>query len=245
LIAQNGGIALIDETTVFRMDPTASTAVIHFTKDQVVGFFNQALGLTVTTVVDTTGITFDPQGAQGDLLLTNGSSSAALKGAVVSSRNGGVPFFVQGLTTRDWFSSLGTSVGLDALSLSAGPNFPSMRSTMPMGSSTAGGVGTLHISGATLGSQIRLAVSSPVLPTPSAWTSPLVTGFRMLYPNQNDPFFAASLQVNAWLLPVNSFGEAQYTFNYMGLPAGTAAIIQGVELPSGLVTNPVPVTVLP
>lgn len=245
LIAQNGGVALLDEQTIFRMDPTATSAVIHFTKDQVVNIWNQALGLAATTVVDTTGITIDPQGAAGDLLMCCGSTSAALKGMVVSSAGGGTPYLVQSMTTKDWFTGMGSVPGLDALSLTAGAHGPTLRSVTTFGSSSSNDVGAIRVSGATPGGQIRLVATPPVMPTPTAWVSPQTSGFRMLYPNRYDPFFAASFSVSPWLLIADQFGEATYAFDFQGLPPGTAAVIQAIELPSGATTNPVHVGILP
>ena len=245
LIAQNGGVDILDEQTVLRMDPGSSTAVVHFTKDQVVGFFNQALGLNASSVVDTTGITVDPLGTPGDLLLCCGSSSSALEGTVVTSRAGGMAWALGSSSTQAWFLSIGIPPGLNALSLMPGNQPVGLRSEQPRGSSSAGGLGSIAVVGAAPGEFIQLVVSNPILPSPIAWSSPQVSGFGALYPDMSDPFFYTSLQTPAWQLVADATGRATYRFLFDGLPAQTAAVIQAVLPTTGEVTNPVHVSILP
>lgn len=245
ITAQNGGASLIDEQTVFRKDPGSAMAVIHFTQQQVVAFFNQAAGTNVSTVVDTTGITLDPWGGPGDLLLVNESNSAALKGLVASSRGGGTPFLIQGQATSAFFQGLGAAIGMNALSLTAGPMPPALRSVNAIGSSSAGGSGEIRVSGLAPGNLLRLIATAPALPAATAWTSPLVGGFESIYLDPSDPFFALSLTVPLWLLSGDANGEASFPFSFHGLPPGAAAIVQGLDYGTASATNPVHVTVVP
>ena len=244
LIAQNGGNAALDEQTVFRLDPGASEAVIHFTKDQTVALFNTALGTGATSIVDVTGLAIDPL-SPADLLLTSGSSNGNFRGVVVSSAGGGVPFTVGGSPVDPGLLGVGATASLDALSTTREMPHPVLRTLPPSGSSAAGGVGRVEITGVQPGAGVQIGVAEPTLPSPFAWTAAGATGFAVICPNPQDPIFLASLDVPAWRLMANANGVAEWSFDYLGLTPGTAAVVQATVVGTGLVTSPGVVTVLP
>lgn len=246
LIAQNGGNATLDEQTVFRLVPGQTTAAIHFTQGQVAAFFSQALGVSVTTVVDVIGLAVDPAGASGDLLITSGSTSQALRGRIVTSAGGGQVPLIGGSAFDPASLGLGSGVTLDALAWSAaGPAHPVLRALPETGSSSAGGPGSIVISGLGAGTLVRMVVTAPVLPGPYAWIGSSPTGFGAGLPDPLDPMFAGSFAAPAWLLTADAAGTATYTFDFLGLAPGALAMVQAVTIPAAALTTPAVVGVLP
>jgi hypothetical protein len=245
LIAQNGNNPTLDEQTVFRLDAGAAEAVIHFTLTEVVDMFNQALGSSVSTVVDVSGLTPDPVNP-GALLLTAGSTSATLRGTVISSANGGMPFQMAGQTVNPSFLGLGSAISLDALATIPSTDLHPVLRTLPMtGSSSSGGPGSIVISGLHPSDLVQIAVTSPVLPGPSPWTAPWARGFGLVCLDPADPILWKSLSAIPWMITADSQGVVTYTFDYLGLPPNTAAVVQAIVVSSGVLSSPGTVSVLP
>ena len=120
LIAQNGGVATLDEQCVFRFVPGAGSATIHLTPAAVVLAFNHAFGTTATTVVDVCDMEIDP-GSPADLLLTSLSTSAAFRGKVITTAGGGTPFMIGGQQVGPQAMGLPATTSLDVLALDDGP----------------------------------------------------------------------------------------------------------------------------
>ena len=244
LIAENGGNPVLDEQVVLRFTPGETFAHVHFTKSQVTSFFSQALGGNFSTVVDVTGITCDPAGAAGDLLLVCGSSSQALMGRVVSSRNGGVVVSTGGVPIEANTFALGGPPSLDALSISQG-EIQVLRALPASGSSATGGAGTLLIDGLSPGDTVKVVATAPILPGPQAIPAIAPGGFGSIHPDPAHPMWALSLASPVMTLGADASGTANLAFDYLGLQPGLVAVVQAVRLPDLVVTNPVAVNVLP
>jgi len=244
LTAQNGGNPILDEQTVFRLDPGAAEAMIELTKAQVVQVFNAALGTNASSTVDVTGIARDPTNA-GALLLTCASSSSAMRGRIVSTTMGGAPFAIAGLPANPTNLGLPATASLDALALTAEPPHPILRALPAEGSSSTGGPGLLLVSGVWSGPYVQLGVANPTFPAPTAWTVTGATGWTTISTDPADPILWQSLAVLAWRLPVNINGEAQYAFDFQGLPPGTSAVLQTTVIGGGALSSPGVVTILP
>lgn len=244
LSSQNGGAAILDEQTVFRLDPGATEAVIALTKAQAVQVFNQATGSGATSVVDVCGITLDPANS-GELLLCSRSTSNSFRGRVVTTAGGGATWLAGGQPVEPSLFGLGAPPTLDAISLTVEAPHPVMRTDPTAGSSTAGGFGRCEVRNLTPGEIVQLVVSAPRLPGPFAWQAPNVQGFVTVFPDPTDPGTWASFNIPQWQMVADANGVASYQWNWNGLLPGTAFLGQGFNLTSSEATSPAIVAVLP
>lgn len=245
LIATNGGNATLDEQTVFILANGQTQASIFLTQTQVAQVFNAALGLAITSVVDVVGLAMDPQGAPNQILLTSASTSASLRGRVVSTVAGGsVPSF-GGVAFDPINLGQGSTVQLDLLATTVEAAPPVLRATPDRGSTATGGPAEFSIEGLVPGESVQIVVSEPPLPGPVAWSQPTASGFRLIYPDPTQQIFWDSLVTPAWRLLADAQGRARYAFDFLGLPANTQAIVQAV-VPTGLkISTPAAIVLLP
>lgn len=245
LISQNGGTAVLDEQTVFRLDPGEAEADIHFTKSQAVGFFAQAFGGSPSSVVDITGLAPDPAGAPGDLLLTSASSSQSYEGRVVTSRSGGLPFQIGGIPVDSASLGLGAATKLSALGFTVSPAHPSLRVSTSVGSASSSTPETVTVQGLLPGEPVQLVITGPRMTSPWALVSPALPGFGALFSNTFHPMWSLSFQTPVWTLVADSMGTATHSFTFAGLLPGVQAVVQAVGLVNGRLTNPAAVAVVP
>lgn len=244
LIAQNGGSATLDEQCVFRIDPGAATAVLELSRSDVVALFNQALGTSVTSVVDVTGITLDPGGSGLDLLLCCGSTSTALRARVVSTRNGGQLFQLGGVPLDE--AKLGVPAAqLDALAVLPLPAWPSLQLLPREGSAQANDSGVIRMQGLAPGEGVQLIMTEPPAAAPWATGYGGLPGAGLAYVDPAHPMWWQSWFTPAWTMTADAFGSCSFRFHFGGLPVGTNALLQGITLPTGALTNPVLGRVLP
>jgi hypothetical protein len=113
------------------------------------------------------------------------------------------------------------------------------------GSSSSGGPGSIVISGLRPSDLVQIAVTSPVLPGPSPWTASWARGFGLVCLDPADPFLWKSLSAIPWMITADSQGVVSYTFDFLGLPPDTAAVVQALVVPTGVLSSPGTVAVLP
>lgn len=240
VIAQNGGIALIDEQCVWRWNPSQTHAALHLTQAAVVATMNAAFGTSATSVVDTCGLEIDPLDPAA-LWITTASSSAALKGRIASTRAGGQPVQWAGANFEPVALGFATNCTLDSLA-TASLDWPVLRITPDTGSSGAGSTGLASVMNLASGAQVQLVVTAPHLPGPLAIPSAL-PGWQGVSVDPVDPLFAASFAAGELLLGADPVGTAAYAFNYGGMLPGSQAMVQAIEVTTLRISNPAVLTV--
>jgi hypothetical protein len=243
LIVQNGGPTL-DEQCVFRIASGASTATLHFTPAQAVGFFNHAYGGAATTVVDVQALEMDPEHA-GEILMSSASTSAAFKGKVVSSFGGGTPFALNGVIIEPAAFDFAVPTSLDALALAGTPAPPLLRTSLQTASVNAPTLVTLTASGYQPGEAVQFAVSDAHLPRPTFTATTGTTGYAGTPLDVASPVFAASLTAPELSRTADGFGVATFSFVAQGLPPFIQAAVQTIGYGSLGVSTPLVLSLLP
>jgi hypothetical protein len=245
LIAQNGGNALLDEQTVFRLDPGQSTAVIHLTQAQVAATFSQALGIAVTTVVDVVGLEMDRDGGPTDLLLTSASTSAAIRGRVVSTAQGGRVATIGGVPVDVAAAGWPAPPSFDLLGWLPNDTAPVLRASPDI--LPAGASGTLVVTVERLvpGQAVQFAASMPLAGTAPAFTVPGTQGFPFVALDVLDPIFWITAGTPHWRVVADALGTASLSFAVGGLPPGRSGVIQAITVDLSRLSNPAGVTFLP
>ncbi|MSR75432.1 MAG: hypothetical protein EXS14_08195 [Planctomycetes bacterium] len=240
LMVQNGGNATLDEQCVFRLDLGQNVAVLHLTQAAVVALFNTAFGSTATSVVDTTGLELDPLDATA-LWITSGSASAALKGRIVSTRNGGTPVTIGGTPFEPSAAGFSTNCTLDSLAL-GNMSWPVVRLTPASGSASNAANGIVRVEQAGPMELVQLVITTPQLPGPSGVLSQL-PGWGGIHVNPADPLFALSANAPQFTLAADPAGVASYGFSFAGMTPGLQAIIQTIEIATLRVSTPAVLTI--
>lgn len=245
LIAQNGGATTLDEQTVFRLDPGQSFAVIQFTQAQVAAVFNQALGTSVTSVVDVVGLEMDPDGGPQDLWLTSGSTSQALRGRIVSSAQGGSLPTIAGGSFDPLAAAWSSPPTFDALAFGTNYGAPILRINPSAASSAAGGVITISAERLTPGTVLQLVASAPSDALGSGFPIANAIGFPFVALNVGDPFFWISLQDPTLRVAADATGTARYSFDVAGFPPSMSGVVQAITVANLNLSAPAAWTVLP
>ncbi len=240
LLAQNGGNSMLDEQCVFRLDPTQSEATLRLSQAAVVALFNTAFGGNATSVVDTTGIEIDPTDSTA-LWITSASSATALRGRIVSTRNGGTPVSSGGTVFEPMAFGFTGNFALDSLALGT-LSWPVVRLAPTTGSVSAGGNGQVVVEQASPMGQVQLVVTATVVPGPFGIPS-LWAGWPGVHVNPADPLFALSLSSTELTLLADIGGTASYGFSFAGMSPGIQAVVQAVELSTLRVSTPAVLTV--
>ena len=229
LAAQNGGVALIDETVVFRYIPGAAEATIHFTRQQMLGFVNNALGTSLTSIVDTVGLADDPT-APGAILFTTASTAATLEGKVFTTNGGGQVATFGGLPLDH------SAFGFDQAQILGGlaVNFGSAPKLdlVPASPYTAGGAtdAVYVVDGATPGQAIVLGAAASHYPAPAtSWFGTLGT-YGYVWLDVDDAFLSVSLGHPAFTSVAGPAGRAVFTFPMANVPTGIRVTLQAFDL---------------
>lgn len=244
LIAQNGGLSVLDEQCVFRFVSGAPAATIYLTPAAAVMAFNHAFGTTAATVVDVCDVEIDPFNP-GALLLTSLSTAAAFRGKVITTAGGGAPFVLGGQQIGSTALGLSSTASLDALAIVSGPRAPVLRAIPELISFATPIVARVESSGWTPGAAIQFVTTEGVMPRPTFLAYPNQTGYWTSPLDPADPAFQASFLAPAWLVTANAAGVATYSFYTAGLPPGITAVVQTIDLASGMMSTPVSVTFVP
>jgi hypothetical protein len=244
LIAANGGQATIDEQCVFRLDAGSTTAVLHLTQTQVVAIFNAACGTNATSVVDVQGVDIDPA-HPGELLLTSASSSAAIRGRVVTTFGGGQIFLSGGLTVEPSNMDFATPTPLDALAIVWASPTPVARTPQQTFSVATTGTGSVQLRGFQPGELVRVAVTDVVGARPPFTSLAGFLGFAQTPLDLASPVLALSFAAPEFLLQADAFGSAQLTFSVFGLPPYVKAVVQAVGTTSLQLSTPSAISFVP
>jgi hypothetical protein len=237
LIAQNGGIAVLDEQCVFEFVSGAAAATLHLDPAAVVTLFNHAFGATATTVVDVDGVEIDPANP-GELLLTSLSTATAFRGKVMTTAGGGSPFVLAGQQIGPAALGLPATASLDALAIVSAPRHPVLRCLPEIVSAATPILAGVESWGWTAGTPVQFVVTDAVLPHPAFVSYPLAAGFTASPLDVTNPLFLESFSVAPWLVTADATGTASLYFGTAGLPVGINAVIQTVDLATGTMSTP-------
>jgi hypothetical protein len=244
LIAQNGGVATLDEQCVFRFVPGAGAATIHLTPAAVVLAFNQAFAATATTVVDVCDLEIDP-GSPGDLLLTSLSTSAAFRGKVITTAGGGTPFMIGGQQVGPAAMGLPATTSLDALALAAGPRMPVLRTIPEVVSAATPMIARAEAWGFAAGAPIQFVVTDAVFPRSTFVAYPGHAGFASSPLDTSNPLFLACFTIPTLLVTADAAGVAVFSYDTAGLPVGVNALVQTIDMSGGALSTPASVAFTP
>ena len=236
LIAANGGNASLDETTVFYWPIGSTEAQIYLDRNAILAHVNQALGTSLTTVVDVTGFTDDPN-SPGEFLFTLGSANSTIEGRVFSTNQGGslaqwlgqaIDSTTFGFVTEEILEGLAHDpLGTTSLQL-----FPPDHVASPANFHSYG------IAGASPGSQIHLFAAHSLFPIMPATQIIGLSGFSWLYVNDSDPFFATSVASLSFSAYSDAAGRCQISFDVSNLPLGLRINMQAVDSRTLMVSAP-------
>jgi hypothetical protein len=244
LIAQNGGIATLDEQCVFKFVPGASAATIHLTPAAVVLAFNHAFGTTATTVVDVCDVEIDPA-SPSDLLLTSLSTAAAFRGKVITTAGGGTPFMIGGQQVGPAAMGLPATTSLDALALAAGPRMPALRAIPEIVSAATPIVASVEAWGFAPGAPVQFVVTDALMPRPAFVAYPAHPGFASSPLDASSALFYACFTIPTLLVPADGAGVARFSYTTAGLPVGVNAVVQTLDLAGGALSTPASVAFTP
>ncbi|MEZ6197531.1 MAG: hypothetical protein R3F20_17690 [Planctomycetota bacterium] len=236
LIAQNGGLATLDEATVLTIAADGTTSIL-FTRDDVVALASAAAGQTLSSVVDTVGITADPDDPSA-FLLTFASLNDAIEGQVISSAGGGIPFATGGAA----FDSAGLGFpGLQSLQglawVDAPPPLLSLHHPAEVGLDAT--TAQFRVSGAVPGHTVRLGIAGTRFPADPVVTASGFNGRDDLLVALDDPFLAYCLSAPAFAATAGPDGSADFSFDITGLPPGTALTIQAFDVEALVLAPPI------
>lgn len=240
LIAANGGDARIDETTVFELSPGAQTATMRYTRSDVLAFVNNALGSSLSSVVDLVGLTTDPADPT-ELLFTCGSSNSALEGTVFTTAGGGAVASANGLPLDS------TSLGFDEQevlgSLALLPARPyTLRLIHPDTRPAPAGMIEFPITGATPGGTVGLFMAWTALPAPVSTAAPGLGGSGQVYLDLADPLFQATIAHPGFRQMTDMNGDACFTFMVQGVLPGLSMTFQAFDLTAFVASLPITAT---
>ncbi|HGY90905.1 MAG TPA: hypothetical protein ENK43_07020 [Planctomycetes bacterium] len=228
LIAQNGGVATLDETVVFILPPGAAEASILYTKQAVVSMVNQALGLSLTTVVDLTGIAPDPN-QSGAWLFCVGSSNSALEGTVFTTAGGGAVATLGGVTLDSSSFGFGEQEVLEGLAVLP-PGVRPLVLHHPDESPLSPPWVEIDLEGALFGDLIQLVLSGTVFPTPHPTLVPGIgpQGWTLL--DFQDPLSSLTFNNPGLARFADASGRVSWTFDTSPLLAGLRLTLQAFDL---------------
>lgn len=244
LIAQNGGIAVLDEQCVFRVSPGAPAAIIYLTPLAVVTAFNHAFGTTATTVVDVCDVEIDPT-SPGDILLTSLSTAAAFRGKVITTAGGGTPFVLNGQQVGPAALGLPSTTSLDVLALSSAPRMPFLRAIPEVISAASPTTAQVASWGWTPGAAIQFVVTDAVPPRSTFIAYPGHAGFPASPLDPANPLFFECFMIPALVKTADAAGVATFSFVTAGLPVGVNGVVQTMDLANGMLSTPASVAFTP
>jgi hypothetical protein len=244
LIAQNGGIAVLDEQCVFKFVSGAAAATIHLTPLAVVAAFNNAFAATATTVVDVCDVEIDPA-SPGDLLLTSLSTATAFRGKVITTAGGGAPFMIAGQQVGPLALGLPATTSLDALAVATGPRVPVLRAIPEVISAATPTIARVESHGWAAGSAIQFVVTDAVLPRSTFVAYPGLPGFAASPLDPANPLFYDCFLIPALVKLADASGVASFVFDTAGLPPGVNGVVQTMHLGIGTLSTPASVAFTP
>ncbi len=228
LIAQNGGIATLDETVVFILPPGAAEASILFTKQAVVSMVNQALGLSLTTVVDLTGIAPDPN-QTGAWLFCVGSSNSALEGMVFTTAGGGALATLGGVTLDSSTFGFAEQEILEGLAIRPSGVRP-LGLHHPEESQLSPPLVEIDVEGAVFGDLIRLVISNTVFPTAAPTLIPGLGPQAWTLLDLQDPLSSLTFSSQDFARYADPAGRVAWVFDTSPLLAGLRLTFQAFDL---------------
>ena len=237
LTAQNGGDSTLDETTVFVIGPQDTEASILFDRSTVLAMVNQAMGTSLSSVVDVTGISPDPQSV-GDWLFCLGSSNSVIEGRVFTSAGGGGLATFGGLAIDSNRFGFATEEILEGLAIADRAAAP-LTLYGPDVTLAPAGHHAYEVTGATPHTVVQYFASHTLLPAPPTESFPAASGFPWLLVNSSDPFLyltLGSLDFADW---ADADGRARVSFDLNPLPTGLRITMQAVDLASLRICPPV------
>ncbi len=228
LTAQNGGGATLDETVVFILAPGAAEASILFTKQAVVAMVNQALGLSLTTVVDLTGIAPDPN-QPGAWLFCVGSVNSALEGMVFTTAGGGALATLGGIPLDSASFGFGEQEVLEGLAVLPSGARP-LGLHHPDESQLTPPLVEVTVEGALPGDLIQLVLSGTVFPAPVPTLIPGLgpQGWTLL--DFQDPLSSLTFNNPGLARFADPAGRATWIFDTSPLLTGLRLTLQAFDL---------------
>jgi hypothetical protein len=238
LTAQNGGAPLIDESVVFRWTPGSLEATILLGKSQILAMVNAAVGTSLTTIVDTQGVSEDPA-HPGEHLFTTASSQSAVKGKVFTTFGGGQVAQIAGQTLD------AASLGLDQTVLlhdfAVAPALPQRIDLFPPAGIALqpGATASFSARGATPFAAVRLCGCATVLPAPQATWFGSLGAFGYMFLNTGDAFLYETMARAAFLSFADVSGTAVFSFSTANVPPGISVTMQAIDLAALSISLPV------
>lgn len=236
---QNGNVT-IDETVVFRWVPGDQEATIAFTKNQILGIVNQAIGQNLTTVVDLIGICEDPS-HPGDYLFSFGSANNFVEGKVFSTFAGGVLGQMGGVTLDS--PTLGFSQTENLNGLAILPTSPTRMDLVHPGaiSSAAGSTATFRVRHCTPNHVIRLVAAASLFPAPATNFVGALAPNGWVFLDFTDPFLNITMNHPAFGAFSGANGEVSFTFSTAGLAPNTSVTLQAFDVTNLSMSQPIAV----
>ena len=241
LVQQNGGQALLDETTIFSLDAGATEATILHTRDMVVAMVNQALGTSVSTVVDAGAITADPT-HPGHYIFALGSTNSAIEGRLISTWNQGSLANVGGLDlVSGSFGFVDDEVFTALAFVPSAPPTLNLYGPETFSIGMPDSLAVFRASGATPSALLKLGAAQSEFPAPASMFSSSLNPPSWIFLDIADPFLVISLQSTAFMTISDVDGRAIWTFATQFVPPGLSITLQAIEM--GTLRTSLPVIV--
>jgi len=241
LIQQNNfKTTLGDETLLGWMPGTTKVRVVH-TAEALLAMVSKAAGKSLTSIVDVVGLTTDPMNP-GHFLFTTASTAKGLAGAVFTTAGGGAYAVVNNTSldgTGEW--GLKAAPVLDALSKYAGGKDPLCLEVLGERIVTPGtGAAEVRFHGAVPSGTVQLYLTYAGHPVPRPFPlPPPLNGVLHGYVTAGDPLLFASVQNPLLKVPVGLDGRGQVRLSPGPVLPGVSFLLQGVDLSSYEVSEPV------
>lgn len=241
LIQQNNNKSTLgDETLLGWMPGTTKVRVVH-TPEALIAMVSRAAGKSLTSIVDVVGLSTDPLNP-GHFLFTTASSAKGLAGAVFTTAGGGAYAALNNAIldgTGEW--GLEATPVLDALSRYAGGKAPLCLEVLGERIVTPGnGTAEVRFHGAVPSGTVQLYLTCAGHPVPSPFPlPPPLNGVLHGYVTVGDPLLYASVLNPLLKVPVGLDGRGQVRLSPGNVLPGVSFLLQGVDLSSYEVSEPV------
>ncbi|MBI1849579.1 MAG: hypothetical protein HYR85_04490 [Planctomycetes bacterium] len=231
LIAQNGS-ATLDDGDVFRLDAGAVSAALVYREADFIAMVSNALGRTVSSIVDVTEVEMDPD-HPGQLFFVVGSTASGLEGTVFTTANGGAVASLNGVPLTG--SSIGfvSEESLDGLAIVNDFGTPlALEADNPQVSLSAASEVTVRVLNGTPGGRVRVLASPPRTPylPPQVATS---GGIGWLYVDTSSALYQRSSTRVRFLVNLDSAGTGSFTYPTGRTPAGISRVLQPMDDQTG------------